>query len=143
MLLRFRADVIDLHPKVVVILGGTNDIAGNDGQYDEDTTFGNIVSMVELAEANGIVPVLSSVLPVVEYPWNKTVTDVPEKVQSLNRRIREYAGKKNILYVDYYQQMQRDGALIPEYTFDGVHPTAAGYEVMESLLLPVLQKLLR
>ena len=139
MLLRFRADVIELHPKVVVILGGTNDIAGNDGPYDdEDTTFGNIVSMVELAEANGIVPVLSSVLPVVEYPWNKAVTDVPEKVQSLNRRIREYAGKKNILYV-----MQRDGALIPEYTFDGVHPTAAGYEVMESLLLPALQELLQ
>jgi len=136
MLLRFRADVIELHPKVVVILGGTNDIAGNDGLYDEDTTFGNIVSMVELAEANGIVPVL-------EYPWNKAVTDVPEKVQSLNRRIREYAGKKNILYVDYYQQMQRDGALIPEYTFDGVHPTAAGYEVMESLLLPALQELLQ
>ena len=143
MLLRFRADVIELHPKVVVILGGTNDIAGNDGPYDEDTTFGNIVSMVELAEANGIVPVLSSVLPVVEYPWNKTVTDVPEKVRSLNRKICEYAGKKNILYVDYYQQMQRDGALIPEYTFDGVHPTAAGYEVMESLLIPALQELLR
>lgn len=143
MLLRFRSDVIELHPEVVVILGGTNDIAGNDGPYDEDTTFGNIVSMVELAEANGIVPVLSSVLPVVEYPWNKTVTDVPEKVRSLNHRIREYAGKKNILYVDYYQQMQRDGALIPEYTFDGVHPTAAGYEVMESLLFPALQELLR
>lgn len=143
MLLRFRSDVIELHPEVVVILGGTNDIAGNDGLYDEDTTFGNIVSMVELAEANGIIPVLSSVLPVVEYPWNKAVADVPEKVRSLNRRIREYAVKKNILYVDYYWLMQRDGALIPEYTFDGVHPTAAGYEVMESLLFPALQELLR
>ena len=142
MLLRFRSDVISLRPEIVVILGGTNDIAGNDGLYDEDVTFGNIVSMVELAEANGIVPVLSSVLPVDEYPWNKTVKNVPEKVKSLNRRICEYAEKKNILYVDYYSPMQRNGALIPEYTFDGVHPTAAGYEVMEAVLLSALQGLL-
>lgn len=142
MLLRFRQDVIDLHPRIVVISGGTNDIAGNDGEYDEDTTFGNIVSMVELAEANGIVPVISSVLPVEEYPWNKSVNGVPEKVASLNRRLQDYAKNKGLAYIDYYNAMRQGTALIPEYTFDGVHPTAEGYSVMESILLPALWSLL-
>ena len=136
MVLRFRQDVIDLKPWAVVINGGTNDIALNQGAYNEDYTFGNIVNMVQLAKANGIKVILTSVLPAAKYGWRPEVTDSLEKILSLNARIEAYAKANRIPYVDYYSKMlSEDGkALNPEFTKDGVHPVKEGYLIMEQLV---------
>ena len=139
---RFRSDVINLHPKIVVINAATNDIAENTHVYDEERTFGNIISMVELARANGIDVVLTTTMPAGFFFWNKEIKDGPEKIESLNSRLKAYADEHNIPFVDYYSHMlAEDGrSMDPRYTDDGVHPTAAGYEVMEKLILEVLEK---
>ena len=141
---RFRPDVINLKPKLVVINAGTNDVAENTGPFDLQTTFGNIVSMVELAKANKIKVILTSVLPAAKFGWNKSIKDAPAKIEALNALIKEYAKKNKIPYVDYYTPMVTgpDRALNPAYSNDGVHPTAAGYEVMEALIKPAIDKVL-
>ena len=140
MVLRFRRDVIDLKPKTVVILCGCNDIALNQGEYNEDYTFGNIVTMIELAKANKIRPILCSILPAAAFPWRQDVTDAPEKVASLNARLEAYAKKNHIKWVDYFSAMLApDGrSLNPSYTNDGIHPTLPGYQVMESIIKKAL-----
>ncbi len=140
MVLRFRRDVIDLKPKTVVILCGCNDIALNQGEYNEDYTFGNIVTMVQLAKANKIKPIVCSVLPAAAFPWRPEVKDSSEKVASLNARLREYCAKNRIKYVDYFPAMvAEDGiSLNPNYTNDGIHPTLPGYEVMEAIIKKAL-----
>ncbi len=133
MLVRFRPDVIDLKPAVVVILAGINDIAQNTGPMTLEQTFGNIVSMAELAKTNGIQVVLCSVLPAFDFPWRPGLQPA-EKVVKLNAMLKDYASKKNLVYVDYFSAMAdgRNG-LKAEYTYDGVHPTLAGYKVMAPL----------
>ena len=144
-LVRFRQDVINLHPAVVVINAGTNDVAENTGVYKEDYTFGNIVSMVELAKANQIKVILTTTLPAASFVWRKSITDAPQKIAKLNARIREYAAKNKIPFVDYYSEMVvgENKALNPKYTKDGVHPTSEGYDVMERLIQKTLNQLLR
>lgn len=142
MLARFRQDVINLKPRVVVINCGTNDIAENNGPYDEDVTMDNIVSMTELAQAHGIEVVLSSVLPCDEFCWNPQVQHVVKKIKHLNERILEYCNAKQIPYIDYFSSMTADGSSLNKgFTEDGVHPNAAGYDIMEIKLMEVLQKL--
>jgi lysophospholipase L1-like esterase len=133
MLIRFRPDVIALKPDVVVILAGINDIAGNTGPATLEMIEDNIASMAELAQAHGIKVILSSVLPAYDFPWNPGVYPA-EKIVSLNTWIQSYAGSNRCYYIDYYSSMvdERKG-LKKEYTKDGVHPTAAGYTVMEHL----------
>lgn len=139
MLCRFRADVINLRPKAVVILAGTNDLALNNGPIDTEHIVENIVSMAELALAAGIRPILCSVLPAGAYHWRPEVTDVPGKIRNLNDRVRKYAEERGIGWVDYHPALAaEDGSLRPEYTNDGVHPTRAGYDVMEQIILPAL-----
>jgi len=142
---RFREDVINLHPKLVVINAATNDIAENSHVYNEDMTFGNIVSMVELARANNIKVILTTTLPAAAFGWNPSITDGPEKINSLNKRLAEYAKKNKIPFVDYYLQLvEADGkTLSPKYSKDGVHPTDAGYEVMEAIILPAVRKIVK
>ena len=140
MLLRFRQDVIDLHPKYVVILAGTNDIAENSGKIDMEKTFGNIVSMCDLAKANGIKPVICSVLPARKYSWRPEITDCAEQIVRLNSMLEEYAAKNRIKYVDYHSAMKdADNGLISDYTYDGVHLRTAGYDVIEQIILKVLK----
>lgn len=141
---RFRPDVINLKPTLVVINAGTNDAAENTGPFDLHTTFGNIVSMVELAKANKIKVILTSVLPASGFKWNKKITDAAERISSLNALIEAYAKQQKIPYVDYYSAMVtgEDRSLNPNYTYDGVHPTKAGYEVMEALIKPAIDKAL-
>lgn len=139
MLCRFRADVIDLRPKAVVILAGTNDIAGNNGPIESEHIAENIVSMAELALAAGIRPIICSVLPAAKYPWRPEVGSVPEKIRALNDRLRQYAAERGLTWVDYYSAMDAgDGSMRSEYTRDGVHPTPEGYAVMEAVIRPAL-----
>ena len=139
MLCRFRADVIALRPKAVVILAGTNDIAGNNGPIESEHIAENIVSMAELALAAGIRPIICSVLPAAKYPWRPEVGSVPEKIRALNDRLRQYAAERGLTWVDYYSAMDAgDGSMRSEYTRDGVHPTPEGYAVMEAVIRPAL-----
>ena len=133
MLVRFRADVLDIKADVVVILAGINDIAGNTGASTLEMVFNNIQSMTELAMANNIKVVLSSVLPASKLSWKPDV-DPAEKIVKLNGMINAYANKKGILYLDYYTSMVGDDkGLRKELTTDGVHVTLAAYKLMERL----------
>lgn len=143
-LLRFRNDVINLKPKVIIINGGTNDVAENTGPFNLNNTFGNIASMAEIAKANNIKVILTSVLPASGFRWNKKITDAPERIEALNAKIKEYAKENKIPYVDYYTPMVtgEERALNPDYSKDGVHPTLEGYLVMEALIKPAIVKAL-
>ena len=141
MLLRFREDVVNLEPAGVVIAGGTNDVAENLYPYDERRTFGNILSMVEIARANNIEVFLASVLPAAGFRWNTAISDAKDKIENLNALMREYADINDIPYIDYYSAMTgRDRELYEGFTSDGVHPNEAGYAVMEGILLPVVRE---
>ena len=142
MLARFRRDVIDLNPKAVVILAGINDIAQNNGAIKLENVFGNIVSMCELAKFNGIRVVLCSVLPCDRFSWRPEIKPAAA-VAELNTMLKRYAAEHKIPYVDYHTPMAAaDGSMIAEYTYDGVHPTEAGYRVMERILPPVVERAL-
>jgi len=134
ILARFRADVIALEPKVVVILAGTNDIAGNTGPSTLEMIEDNYASMTELAKAHGIRVVLCSVLPVYDYPWRRGL-EPAEKIVSLNKWIQSYCKNNDVEYLNFYASLvdERKG-MKDEYTFDGVHPNKEGYAVMESLV---------
>jgi lysophospholipase L1-like esterase len=142
MLLRFRQDVIDLKATAVVILAGTNDIAGNTGPATLEEIMGNIASMAELAATYKIKVVLSSVLPAFDYPW-KPGLQPAEKIVSLNKMIKDYADKNGHIYLDYFSAMvdERNG-LKKELGYDGVHPNLAGYKVMEPLVEKAITKAL-
>jgi len=134
MLIRFRPDVIAHHPKVVVILAGTNDIAGNTGPTTLEAIEDNLMSMVDLAHANGINVVFSSVMPVCDYIKPQTVRRPPEQIIALNAWMKDYASKKGLVYLDYYTPMLDDKQMFrQELTFDGLHPNDAGYELMMPL----------
>ena len=142
MLIRFRQDVINLDPAVVIILAGTNDIAGNTGPATPGMIMANIKSMAELAEYHGIKVILCSVLPVYDYPWSPGRNPV-ENIALLNSMIKEYASQHGHIYADYFSDMV-DGrmGLKEEYTYDGVHPNAAGYRVMEELANKAIEEAL-
>jgi|TARA_B110000914_G_C15504094_1_gene467382 lysophospholipase L1-like esterase len=133
MLIRFRSDVVDLLPKTVVILAGTNDIAENTGPSNVKMITDNIFSMAELGNAHSIKIVLCSVLPVFKYSW-KNIIDPPSYIYEVNSMIEEYCLKNNYKYLDYYSSMV-DGrkGLMESLTEDGVHPNEKGYEVMSQL----------
>lgn len=143
MLIRFRQDVVDLHPKVVVILAGTNDIAGNTGPSTLEMIMDNIKGMAEIAHANDIKVVLSSTLPAYDYPW-KPGMEPAGKIVALNKMIQAYAEEKGHVYLDYFSQMvdERNG-LPKKYADDEVHPTVEGYKVMEPLVEEAIQKALK
>ena len=140
MLIRFRPDVIALGPKVVVILAGTNDIAGNTGPMTLGAIEDNLASMAELARAHGIRVVLASLLPVSDYekrdgkPIIQTTRRPPEQIRALNEWMKTYAAANGATYLDYYSAMVDDkGFLRDELSEDGLHPNAKGYEVMAPL----------
>lgn len=133
MLVRFRQDVIALHPTVVVILAGTNDIAGNTGPSTLGMIEDNLRSMTELAKANGIRVVLSSVLPVYDYRWKPGLEPAP-KIVALNTWIRQYAASVGAVYLDYYPSVvDARGGMRADLSPDGVHPNKAGYLIMAPL----------
>jgi lysophospholipase L1-like esterase len=141
MLIRFRPDVIALRPKIVVILAGTNDIAGNTGPMTVGQIEGNLVSMAELAKANKIRVVLASVLPVSNYghdrqgnPLDIRINRPPEKILELNAWIKKYSAANGHTYLDYFSPMvDPQGLLQQDLSEDGLHPNAKGYAVMSPL----------
>ena len=141
MLIRFRADVLDIGATVMVFLGGINDIAQNLGDpYNEDATFSNIVSMIDLCWQNGVRPVICSVLPSYYIRWRLEVTDSFEKVCSLNARLKTYCDRHGVTFVDYCSVLAGpDGKIRDGLSTDTVHPNAAGYALMEKLLLEKLK----
>ena len=143
MLVRFRQDVVALQPKVVVILAGTNDIAGNTGPSTIEMIEDNMASMAEIAKANHIRVVLSSVLPVYDYPWRRGL-EPAGKIVALNAWLRSYAAPHGATYLDYHSAMadERQG-MKAALTYDGVHPNEAGYRVMASLAEPAIEAALR
>jgi len=150
MLIRFRPDVIDLKPKVVVILAGTNDLAGNTGPSTLETIEGNLISMAELARTNGIRVVLASLLPVSDYevrdgkPIVQTVRRAPDKIMALNAWMKNYAVANHLVYLDYFSAMvDGKGFLKDELSDDGLHPNAAGYAVMNPLAEAAIQSSLK
>ena len=143
MLVRFRADVINLKPKVVLILGGTNDIAGNTGPSTLEMIEDNLASMAELGKANGIKVILCSILPVFDYPW-KPGLEPAGKIIAVNKWIKEYAASHGCDYLDYFSSVvdDRQGMKI-EYSKDGVHPNKEGYKVMEVIADKAIEKALK
>ena len=140
LLVRMRQDVIDLHPRVVVIMCGTNDIAQNNGIISLQHTLGNIISMCELAQTNHIRPILCSPLPARAFYWNPAISNAPQQIQTLNKTIKDYADECHITYVDYYSAMVNEsGGLRSELSDDEVHPNDAGYLIMEPIILRALQ----
>lgn len=142
MLVRFRQDVIHLDPKVVVILAGTNDIAGNTGPETLEQIEDNLASMAELAHTNGIKVVLCSITPVFDYPWAPGLAPAP-KIDAINAWLKAYAERRGFLFVDYHAAMkdERDG-LPKTLSEDGVHPQPAGYAVMAPLAEKAIEKAL-
>jgi len=142
MLVRFRQDVIDLKPAAVVILAGTNDLAGNTGLSTQRMIEDNLRSMAELAQANHIKLVLASVLPVSDYPWRPGLQPA-EKIRALNAWIKQYAQSHGAVYLDYHSKMRnRQGGLDKALATDGVHPTAAGYGLMAPLAQQAVERAL-
>lgn len=135
MLVRFRADVINLKPKCVAILAGINDIAENNGPIKLEHVAENIASMAELGRLHGIKVILCSVLPSCEIRWNRGIAGVADKVKALNAMIKDFAEKNNFDYVDYYSPLADGrGGLPAKYSKDGVHVNADAYAIMEKLV---------
>jgi lysophospholipase L1-like esterase len=140
MVVRFHQDVVDLKPKVVVILAATNDVAQNTGPMTPEMTLDNFKAMVEMARANGIKPVIASITPAGDFPWKKGMEPIG-KIRALNTMLEAWCKAEGIVWVDYYSAMaDESGAMKPGLSVDGVHPTAAGYAIMGPLAEAGIQK---
>jgi lysophospholipase L1-like esterase len=133
MLVRFQQDVVHLRPAAVVILAGTNDIAGNTGPSTPEMIEDNFKSMAAIAQANGIKVILASITPAFSYPWKPGIQPVPV-IREVNQWLKQYCASQHLVYLDYYSAMSGpNGAMKPGLASDGVHPTAAGYAIMAPL----------
>jgi lysophospholipase L1-like esterase len=144
MLVRFRQDVIDLHPKVVVVLAGTNDIAGNTGPMRAEDIEADLASMAELAKAHGIAVVLASVLPVHNYtPKSQDffAQRPMARILEVNRWLKDYCAKNGIVYLDYFSALvDEKGLLKKDLAEDGLHPNDAGFKIMAPLAEAAIAK---
>ena len=142
MVVRFRQDVIDLHPAAVVILAGTNDVAGNTGPSTPEMTEDNFRSMADLAQANGIKVILASITPAFDYPWKHGMEPAP-KIRAINAWLKDYCEQHGYTYLDYYTSLtDSEGGMKPGISFDGVHPNAKGYAIMAPLAQAAIDKTL-
>ncbi len=142
LLIRFRPDVVDLKPAAVLILIGTNDVAGNTGPMTPKMTLDNIASLVDMARANNIKSIVASIPPAIDFPWRHGL-EPAEKIKSLNAQIQTWCKEHNIPYLDYYSALaDSKGGMKDGTSLDGVHPNAAGYAIMGPLAQSVIDKTL-
>jgi len=142
MVVRFRADVIDLKPQLVHIMAGTNDVAGNNGPESDTEIEGAIESMVELALANRIKVVLASIPPAANFGWHPGLNPTP-RIRRINAWIKSYASHTGVGYVDYWPALATEsGALKSDLSMDGVHPNSQGYKAMQTLTESAIQSVL-
>jgi lysophospholipase L1-like esterase len=133
MLIRFEQDVVALHPAAVVILAGTNDVAGNTGLSTPEMIENNFRAMASIAQQNGIQVILASITPAAHYPWSPTIQPVPI-IRELNLWLKQFCAAQHLVYLDYYGAVADEtGAMKPGLSSDGVHPTVAGYAIMAPL----------
>ena len=144
MLLRFTADVIDLHPKAVVIMAGTNDVAHNDYWVEPEKVVDNIVAMCQLARANGIVPIISSIPPCAGFVWNPDIKDASRTIVEINKSLKAYADAYGIVYVDYHAALADDqNGFLKTLSDDGCHPNPDTYFIMERLVLQAIREVVK
>lgn len=144
MLVRFTADVVDLHPKAVVIMAGTNDVAHNQYWVTPEGVVDNIAAMCNIALANGIVPLISSIPPCVEFVWRKEITNASQTIIDLNKALKAYAEANGIVYVDYHSALADENGAFPlSLSEDGCHPQADTYYLMEQLVQEALHQVLK
>ena len=144
MLVRFTADVIDLQPKAVVIMAGTNDVAHNDYWVDPDGVVANIVAMCDLAIANGIIPIISSIPPCSEFPWRKEIKNPGQTIMEINHVLKTYAEMNGLMYVDYHSALADENLGLPQtLSGDGCHPNPDTYFTMEDMVMEAIQNALK
>ena len=144
MLVRFTADVIALHPKAVVIMAGTNDVAHNDLYVEPEHVIENIIAMCELAKANGIIPIISSIPPCSEFCWRTEIKNAAKTIAGLNNELKAYAQKNNFVYVDYYSALaDKNGSFPLTLSDDGCHPLPDTYFTMEEMVKKAINKALK
>ena len=144
MLVRFKTDVIDLHPKAVVIMAGTNDVALNDFWVTPEQVVNNVISMCELAQAHGIIPIISSITPCTAFVWRPEVKDAGQTIVQINRNLRAYAEANDIVYVDYHSALADENQGFPKtLSGDGCHPDPDTYFIMEGLVLEAIRVALK
>ena len=144
MLVRFTADVIDLQPKAVVIMAGTNDVAHNEYWVDPDGVVANIVAMSDLAIANGIIPIISSIPPCSEFPWRKEIKNPGQTIVEINHVLKTYAEMNGLMYVDYHSALADENLGLPQtLSGDGCHPNPDTYFTMEDMVMEAIQNALK
>ena len=141
MLVRFTSDVIALHPKAVVIMAGTNDVAHNDLYVEPEHVIENIVAMCELAKANGIIPIISSILPCAEFCWRTEIKNAGQTIVDLNKQLKAYAKKNGFVYVDYHKALAaKDNSFPLTLSDDGCHPLPDTYFTMEEMVKKAIKE---
>ena len=144
MLVRFKTDVIDLHPKAVVIMAGTNDVAHNDFWVAPEQVVNNVISMCELAQAHGIVPIISSITPCTSFVWRTEIKDAGQTIVGINQSLRAYAEANGFVYVDYHAAFADENQGFPKsLSDDGCHPNPDTYFIMEGLVLEAIRVALK
>ena len=144
MLVRFTADVIDLHPKAVVIMAGTNDVAHNEYWVSPERVVDNIIAMCNIAQSNGIVPIISSIPPCSEFPWRKEINNPGQTIVEINKSLKAFADANGIVYVDYHSALTDEKLGLPKtLSNDGCHPLPDTYFTMEEMVLEAIRNALK
>ena len=144
MLVRFTDDVIALHPKAVVIMAGTNDVAHNEYWVSPERVVDNIIAMCNIAQSNGIVPIISSIPPCSEFPWRKEISNPGQTIVDINKSLKAFADANGIVYVDYHSALTDEKLGLPKtLSNDGCHPLPDTYFTMEEMVLEAIRNALK
>ena len=144
MLVRFTDDVIALHPKAVVIMAGTNDVAHNEYWVSPERVVDNIIAMCNIAQSNGIVPIISSIPPCSEFPWRKEINNPGQTIVDINKSLKAFADANGIVYVDYHSALTDEKLGLPKtLSTDGCHPLPDTYFTMEEMVLEAIRNALK
>ena len=144
MLVRFQSDVIELHPKVVVIMAGTNDVAHNDFWVVPEQVVNNVIAMCTLAKANGIIPIISSITPCTSFVWRPEIKGAAQTIVNINKSLKAYAEANQIIYVDYHSALADENMGFPKtLSEDGCHPDPDTYYQMEAMVVTAINQALK